>query len=470
MSKAQTTDISTAQYTAQVADWAAGLSFDDLPAGVVRDAKRLLLDGVGCALFGSTLQWPKVLTKFVEEVEGAGPVTIWGTTARASIIDAAMVNGTAVHSFELDDAHPRGGKQHVGSVVIPAIIGYAEQFGGVSGRDALAAMVAGVEVGSRAGIMMGHDFTVLGWHSPALGGVFPAAVAAAKCAGVDPKWMEHALGLAATQAAGLHAGHRTGAMSKRWHAGKAAQSGLYAGLLSARGFTGPTGVFEQEVGGYCSTFSQGRSEVDVSRITRGLGDEWETSAFQFKIYSCRANIHTALDAVRMIRQENPLKPESIKEIRIWCGKLVKSTDFEYEQGVVTAAQMNMGYSLSAMILQGDCFIDQFSEASLNDPAIVEMSRKIKVIHDPKIDELGSELHYHIRFEVELIDGSKFERILDHPSGSPHNPVSQADLEGKFRKLGSRAVGEDQLDRILEIVSDFENLDDISVLGRALALP
>ena len=458
-----------AGHTAALARFATDLRFGDIPPPVVNDMKRIVLDGLGCALFGSALAWPKILTDFVRENEGPGPVTIWGTKVRTSSTSATMVNGTSVHSFEIDDVHPGGGRQHAASVAIPPVLALAEQYGPISGEEALSAMIAGLEVGNRIGLSLGVNSASIGWHAPSVCGVFPAVVAAGRCLKLSEGWMDQAIGLAATQAAGLHASHKSGAMAKRWHAGKAAQSGLYAALLASRGFTGPEGVLERDVGGFCNTFTQGRSQVDFSRLTQGLGKTWETSRTQLKIYSCRGMMHSALDGIRELRRKGPLDAADVEQVTVWIGQNLGSSSVPYEPGSMSKAQMNMGYCVAVMLLEGACFVGQFDEAKLADPKIVDLARRVRSIHDPAIDAMGSAHQHHMRMEVKMRDGRTLHVEVEQAAGGAEIPIPQDELVGKFRSLAGTAFPPSRLDGIIDRIDRFETLADVAEVSRSLAV-
>jgi 2-methylcitrate dehydratase PrpD len=459
----------TERYTAALARFATELQFEAIPEAVIQSAKNLVLDGIGCALFGSTLEWPRILTRFVRENEPAGPVTVWGTNVSTSCTSAVMVNGTAVHSFELDDVHPKGGRQHAASVVIAPPLAIAQQYRKVSGRQALTAIVVGVEVGSKIGLSLGNRSGSIGWHAPSVVGVFPAAVASARCLDLDAAIVDQVIGLAATQAGGLHAGHRSGAMAKHWHAGKAAQSGLYAALLASRGFTGPDGVLEREAGGFCSTFTQGNSPVDLSRLTSDLGVVWETHRLHIKLYSCRGDIHSSLDGLKELRRRTNFGAHEVEKITIWGGRNVTSSGWAYDPGSSTRAQHNLGYCLSVMLREGECFIDQFEPSKLADPVTVDLAKRIHIINDPAIDALGSGHQHHIRMEVVLKDGRRFNAEIEQAMGGEEVPISWEDVSKKFRVLAGRVLPTSRIEDLIDQIAEIDRLPDVSVVAYSLAI-
>ena len=261
-------------HTRAIAGFVSGLSYDAIP-GEVRDRiKLLVLDSLGCALYGADLPWTRILQTTLARHDATRTTPIWGTALALSAPHAALVNGTQVQGFELDDVH-RQGVLHVGAVTLPALLATIGPDTPLDGRELLAAIVAGYEIGPRVGMCMGQEHIGQGWHSGATVGVFSAAAGAARALRLDAGRTVHALGIAGTQSAGLMAA-QYGAMVKRMHAGRSAQSGLYGALLARDGFTGIVDVFEAPYGGFCSTFSRSTDRFDLGELSRGLGEGFET--------------------------------------------------------------------------------------------------------------------------------------------------------------------------------------------------
>jgi len=222
-------------YTRGIAAFVSNLTYERIPSAVISRIKLLVLDAFGCAIFGTGLEWSRILVNTLAGLDTTRECRVWGTYQRLSAPHAALANGTLVQSFELDDVH-RAGVLHVGAVTLPPLVAIAELRPGMDGRDFLRAAVAGYEIGPRVGLCMGPEHIGQGWHSGATVGVFSAAAGAAAALGLPADKVAHALGIAGTQAAGLMAA-QYGAMGKRMHAGRAAQSGLYGALLAEAGFT-----------------------------------------------------------------------------------------------------------------------------------------------------------------------------------------------------------------------------------------
>lgn len=453
-------------YTRGIADFVAGLAFERVPSEVRERIKLLMLDALGCAIFGAGLPWSRILSETLEAVDTSRSATVWGTDRRLSAPHAALVNGTLVQSFELDDVH-RQGVLHVGAVTLPSILAIAEMRPGMTGRDLLTSAVAGYEIGPRVGMCMGPEHISQGWHSGATVGVFSAAAGAAAALRLSADKTVHALGIAGTQAAGLMAA-QYGAMVKRMHAGRAAQSGLYGALLAERGFTGITDVFESEYGGFCTTFSRSQDRFDRAQLTKGLGSHFETMRISLKFYSCVGSNHTTLDALRMMQQRRPFGPADIRKIVVRGSQAtVDHVGWKYVPEGLTSAQLNLPFCVATLLLEGDVFVDQFSEAVVADPSRMALAEKVEVHHDPAITARGSNFRHMVRVEVQLADGTILEETVEAPRGSELSFASEADVVAKFRKLAARTLAPRQLDRVAELVLGLDTLPDAGALVAAM---
>src|SRR6201998_1563441 len=276
--------------TGRLATWVADLTLNDVPPDVVERAKHLLLDGLGCARVGAQLPWSRVATDAVLGLEGPGDTVVIGTGRTAGAPAAAVLNGTFVQGFELDDFHPLA-PLHSCSLLIPALLSTATvRPERTRGAEFLLAAIAGFEVGPRVGYTLhGTQMLDRGWHSGPVFGTHSAAMASGKLRGLPPAQLEDALGLAGTQSAGLMAAQYE-AMSKRMHHGLAARNGFYAAGLAAAGYTGIKRVFEREYGGFLSVFGEGHSP-DPSLLTEQLGERWETSIIMGKSYARMGGLH-----------------------------------------------------------------------------------------------------------------------------------------------------------------------------------
>ena len=456
-------------YTRGIADFVAGLTYERIPAEVIARIKLLILDALGCAIFATGLEWSRILMDTLGRLDGSRACGVWGTEKKLSAPHAALANGTLVQGFELDDVH-RAGVLHVGAVTLPALIAVAELKGGMRGRAFLAAAVAGYEIGPRVGLCMGPEHIGQGWHSGATVGVFSAAAGAAAALRLPADRVVHALGIAGTQSAGLMAA-QYGAMVKRMHAGRAAQSGLYAALLAEAGFTGIVDVFESPYGGFCTTFSRSPDRFRLEELTSGLGERFETLGVALKFYACAGSNHTALDAIRAIQARHPFAPGEVEKIVVHASQVtVDHVGWPYRPQGMTAAQLSLPFCIATLLIEGDVFVDQFSAAAAVDPRRMALAERVEVRHDPAITARGARFRHVVRVEVHLADGTRHEETVTAPRGSEQAFASEADVVGKFAKLAGKVLGEGQVDRIAELVLGCDKLDDMGMLVDALAKP
>jgi 2-methylcitrate dehydratase PrpD len=445
--------------TGTLATWVNELTLADVPAPVVDRAKHLILDGLGCALIGAQLPWSRVATLAVLDIDGAGDTAVVGTGRTASAPAAALLNGTFIQGFELDDFHPLA-PLHSCSLVLPALLSTVSP--GSPGADFLLAAIAGFEVGPRVGLALhGTEMLDRGWHSGPVFGTHSAAMASGKLRGLSPAELEDALGLAATQSSGLMAAQYE-AMSKRMHHGFAARNGFYAAGLAAHGYTGIKRVFEREYGGFLSVFGEGH-DPNPAAVTEALGQRWDTSIIMVKSYPAMGGLHGAIDAARALRAS--VDPQHIRAIRLTVGTTVYKHGWWVPERPLTAigAQMNIGYVTAAALLDGTVLPGQFTAARLDADDIWGLIERTEV-------DLDESLGYRTDLAVTMDDGTAHHIRVDLPHGAPTDPVTNDELVAKFHALADPVAGADRARAIERAVLGLDRLDDVSELVDLLAAP
>jgi aconitate decarboxylase len=454
-------------HTHGIAAFVSALRYEDVPAPVLERIKLLMLDSLGCALYGASLPWCTILQNTLESVDSTRDCTVWGTTRKLSAPHAALVNGTQVQGFELDDVH-RAGVLHVGAVVLPALLALSEKHQRMSGKEFLTAAVAGYEIGPRVGLCMGPEHIAQGWHSGATVGVFSAAAGAASGLGLDVEKTVHALGIAGTQSSGLMAA-QYGAMVKRMHAGRASQSGLYGALLAQSGFTGIVNVLESEYGGYCTTFSRSTDRFKLNELTAGFGSVWQTMGVALKFYSCVGSNHTTLDGLRVLQAQRPFGANDIESIVVHGSQVTMDhVGWKYQPLGLTSAQLNLPYCVATFLLEGECFVNQFTEDKVADPQRMALANKVSVRHDDAITALGAKFRHKVHVVVRLTDGTQMETAVESPRGSESNFASAADVIAKFKQLAGHALPGAQVNALCDAMMCAEALPDASHLVRLMA--
>jgi len=452
--------------TRDLAAFASRLTFEDIPHEVVERMKDCVLDSIGRCLHGVTLPWTRKVQEMVL-AEGALPAaSIFGGGGRTSVSQAVLVNGTAGHAFELDDIHKES-IVHPGSLAMPVAMALAEAAGSAGGRGLITAMVAGYEVGTRVGNAATMSLFLRGFHPQGTSGAFVAAATAGRMLGLDPAQMQHTLGIVGSQAGGLMAAQE-GAMVKRFHCGRAAQSGVYSALLARRGFTGITNVLEAPYGGFLSSLSDNPAPA---RLTAGLGTTWETANVGYKPHASVTSIHTALDALADLMRENQLVADDIERVDAGLSHMTHvHCAWRYQAQGVTAAQMNLYYGLAVIALDGAAFVEQYREDRLRDPRIFDFIGRIHASVDPGIEAMGPAFRHAARLKVATRDGRVVTREILHRRGSPENPLKPGDIEYKFRNVARSCLAPRRLERVIELCKTLDRQADTRELIAILAAP
>jgi len=448
-------------YTKDLARYVAGLRFDDIPAEVVARSKFLILDGIGCGLYGATKEWSQIMVDALSKLDGKGTATVWGRDVKLSAPHAALANATAVQGFELDDVHYPG-VLHCESLTIPAALSLAEQSVGTTGKQLLTAFVAGCEAGPRAAMCMrGREMLERGWHSGSIVGGFASAATSSNLLGLDTKQTEHAIGIAGSGASGLMAA-QFGAMVKRMQHGRACQNGVYAALLASGGFTGIEDVFEVPYGGFCTTFTQSIDDFDIEQINAGLGEKFETMRVRIKLYPCVGGCHGPVNTVLVMKQREGFSADDIESVRISGAKaFVEHGGWPFEGRNVTEAQMNMPYSIAAALTDGELTVSRYTDDAIKDPMVCDLARRITVQLDEEAPRQGGGEHITINLKSGGVVAQKVEPAKG--LGSAPESYPEAEAVAKFHDLAGRVVG-DRAAEIEKMVLALDTLDDVQDLA------
>ncbi len=455
-------DSSLAGLAAQLADHGCRLSLDQVPHDVLAHARHLLLDLIGAALAG--VDTPEVLAavRAVRMMNPAGgPCTIWGTSRRIAPAGAALVNGIAAHARELDDF---GGVDHTGAVVVPALLAVGEAWPPVSGKCLLEAMIFGYEVGRRVldacGGYRPHNHAD-GWHSTGTCGSFAAAAAVSKALGLDVRESTWALGLAGSFTGGTWAFTGDGAMSKRYHAGRAAETGIVAACLARSGFTGPTAIFEASWGGFLNTYA--RAAASPGEMLRDLGRRYGIMRSGIKPYAACRDIHSSLDVVLKARRAHGLVPDDIAKIEVRCipemdqmvGKIaIPRTRIE--------AQLSLPYSIAVALKTGRAMLAEYEPPLRDDPAVRSLAQRVVMKADTELPP-DSEPH----LVITTTEGRRIPGHVAYASGAPQNPLSPETIIRKFETLAARVLPSRQVQALREDILTVETLPDVRRITRHL---
>jgi len=446
--------------TPQLAQWISALDLASIPTGIVAHLKLCVLDSIGCGIYGAVQPWGRIASDVAVSFSGGGVASMFARIDKVSPADAALANGTAIHGFEIDDAHVSS-SLHPGAVTLPAALAVG-QVRAASGSEILTALAAGYEIGLRVGVCAGVSHSTSGYHVTGTVGPLGAAAAAARLLQLSPGQTAHALGIGATQAAGLYAA-RTGAMTKRFHAGRASQSGVLAAFLAQRGFTGSLDALEAPFGGFMSTL---HGQHDASMMLDGLGECWETSRVGLKAYAACASAHTTIDGVLQLRARG-LTPDNLDRLTVRVSKKGHlNIGWPYRPGEVIAAQMNGFYAAAVSLLDGEAFVDQYNKSRLADPRILAIIPRIDIVHEPELDRGGASQRHAVTIDAVQKDGSLLSTMVEQRRGSAEHPLGRDEVERKFRRVAAAALPDASIEELIELVGALESEP---TLNRLMAL-
>ena len=449
--------------TVALATFIASMRETPIPEELHRVLQDALTDAVGCGLFGLTTPACAILQAYAVEQGGAPVASIWcGSGMKVSAANAALAAGTAIHGFDFDDHHRA--KIHPGAAVIPAALALAEQHH-ADGATFLKAIAAGYETMVRVSLAANPNSSRMrGWHLTGTTGTFGAAAAASVILGLDAETTASALGLAGTQSAGLWAFNADGAMSKRLHPGRAAQSGIVAAELAQRGFHGPRMILETEDGGFLAATSD---DVRLGEATRDLGQEWRAEGVCFKPYSCCGSNHASVDAAVFLMAEHGFSAADIDRVTVGISRVVeRQTGFVYRPNTVLNAQMSLRFNVAVAFVDGTALIEQFTPARIVDTVVCDLASRVDVEVDPEMDAIYPGRYAGI-VHVLLRNGRQFSKRVDYSRGMPECPMDAAALRAKFFSLANDAVGQNAAEAVFATLQTAFTLPDMAVLARTL---
>ena len=439
-----------------IADYAFDLEYGDIPQEIIHATKMHTLDTLGVALAGSTTKWAKIIAKYVKSRKVPGKSTVlnyWNKTRSAS---AAFANGTFSHSLDYDDDP---GICHIGAVIVPASIAIAEELE-ANGQELVTAINIGYDVVTRVEEAFdGEAMFKRGFHPTAVCGVFGAAAAASKILRLDKEKITNALGIAGSFASGLMEFLSDGSMTKRIHPGWAAQNGIEAAYLAMNGFTGPKTVFEGKHG--LKGFSR---EINSVKLLVSLGERFDVARSSLKKYpSCLYNA-SAIDGILEFYHKKGIRAEDVKSIDIkvrsvamrLVGDPIKR---KYEPQTMLDAQMSMPYSVAVALIDGKAYLDQFSEERYKTQDVLQLAKIVRVSIDPELDKLPSSDLSTI-LQLTLKNGSTIKKRVDIFKGDFRNPLSQNELEEKFRRCSSRVLSSESVKKLENKILKIEELKNI----------
>jgi 2-methylcitrate dehydratase PrpD len=433
-----------------LADFTLNFPTEDIPPDVMHLAKRCAMNSWGVALYATLDPASDIMLDFLRAEGSAAQATVIGSGFKTSLQNAALANGFLGHLEDYDDTHTT--VIHPSAPILPAALALGEQRG-IGGRELLGAFAVGVDVACRIGLVIYRHFRdgAAHWHITNTCGVLGAAAAAGRLLKLTQQQMVYAFAIAGTQASGVR--EVFGSMCKPFHAGKAAQNGTVAALLAQRGFTGTDGIFEGERG-LVGVMATGH---DINEATTDLGTRWELRQNGLKPYACGQANHGLLDAVLALRKKPGVSPDTIKHMH---GKVR-----EFAPALVRRRHPRSGleskfcyyHSMAAAMIDGQALAAQFTDVRATDPSVEALRNRIDFSEDPSLSRRAAVV------TLELNDGTVYTEKVEHPTGTPGNPMSDAMVQEKFTGLATAALGAEKANRAQRVVWEIDKMADIREL-------
>ncbi|MEQ1776175.1 MAG: MmgE/PrpD family protein [Burkholderiales bacterium] len=429
---------------------------DELPREVVHEASRALLNWLGCAIGASHHETVNNAVAAMRPFFGPAQAQLVGRREKADALRAALINGISSHVLDFDDTHARA--VHVSAPVWPALLAFSEWRADqrISGMELIHAFALGVETEVRVGLSVFPEHYDVGYHITGTAGVFGAAAAIGKLLNLNEPQMTWALGIAATQSAGLR--EMFGSMCKSFHPGSAAHNGFAAALLAQQNFTSAEAGIEGKRG-FAHVMS---SRFDPNVITGGLGKSYELSRNMYKPFACGLVVHAAIDGCLQLKRELGLRGDEIKRISLRVNPLVLELTGNKKPVDGLQGKFSVFHACAAAIVCGAALEAQFADAVVRDAAVIAVRDKIDATADASIHKLEA----HVR--MELADGRVLDKHVPRALGSTERPMSDADLEQKFRGLVEGVIPATQAQQLINLCWQFATLPDAAQLPRATA--
>jgi 2-methylcitrate dehydratase PrpD len=423
---------------------------EDIPQDVLHEARRAILNCLGCALGGAAEPAVSIAIRALQPYSGPPTASVLGRPERLDPLHAALINGISSHVHDYDDTTPKN-YVHPSSPVASALFAYASAHP-LRGRDFLHAFVLGFEAESRIANAVYPAHYDAGWHITGTAGVFGAAAAIGRVLELDQQRMIWALGLAATQAAGLR--EMFGSMAKSFHPGRAAQNGYAAALLAREGFTagdhpleGPRGFAAVQA-----------SRSDLSRITRNLGVDFDLRENTYKPFPCGIVVHPAIDGCIQIQQRHGIQPESIDAVRVHVAPLVLDLCNQRDISRGLQGKFSIFHAAAVGLVRGKAGLREFTDEAVNDPLIRRVRERVEATADPSLTE------DQCRIQVDVAGGGRLTRFVEQSLGNLRRPLSDRQLEEKFRDQAVLSVSPEQVETLIRQCWRIHELDRVGELA------
>jgi 2-methylcitrate dehydratase len=445
--------------TTTMSEWAAGLEFEQLSADAVYQAKRFLLDSIGCALGGYQQHDVKIALEVLDEIAGPGTATLIGSGKQMDPVSAALANALMIRCMDYNDIYWRQDPSHP-SDIFPAAIAACERAES-DGRELIVGIVLGHEFEMRLCEAAFPGVRERGWHHATLT-AFVSPIVAGRMLRLTAEQIQHAIGISASARATLGAvtaGKLT--MMKNTVDPMATQSGMLAALLAEKGYTGPEHVIDGKEGlAHCLG-----PEWRLNVLTDELGESWRILQCGMKAFPTEALTHTPISAVLALVKDHQLAHHQIAKVHIRTtarGADILSDPSKYDPHTKETADHSLPYVIAAAIAERQVTPAQFTMDKIMHPVIREQLKKIVVTADPEIEKVFPALQ-RVIVRIHTIDGREFMQQLDYPKGDPRNPLTDQEIEEKFEALAEPVMSHDARRRAIDAIWNLEKQNSVTAL-------
>ena len=449
--------------TAQMARWASALEFQDLSQDAIYQAKRFLLDSIGCALGGYKQHDVRIALEVLDEIAGHGPSTVIGTGRCIDPVSASLANALMIRCMDYNDIYWKQDPSHP-SDIFPAAMACCER-AKADGKELIVGLVLGHEFEMRFCEAAFPGVRERGWHHATLT-AFVSPIVAGRALRLSWEQIQHAIGISASRQCTLGAvtaGKLT--MMKNTVDPMATQSGVLAALLAQKGYTGPEHVIDGKEG-LTHVFGP---EWKLNLLIDGLGDSWRITQCGMKFFPTEALTHTPISAVLDLIKENDLHPENVAKIQI--RSLARAADIlsdpsKYDPHTKETADHSLPYVIAAALAERQVTPAQFTIEKIMDPVVRAQLKKVEVVADPEIEKVFPALQ-RVVVNITTSDGRTFSKQLDYPKGDPRNPLSDAEIEEKFTALADGVLTTAAQKKLIDAIWNLEKLASVSKLMKLM---
>ncbi len=445
--------------TAKMSRWAAGLRFEHLSPESIYQAKRFLLDSVGCALGGYKQHDVIIALDVLNEIAGRGPCTLIGTAKRMDPVSAALANALMIRCMDYNDIYWKQDPSHP-SDILPAALAGCERTKS-NGKELIVGVVLGHEFEMRLCEAAFPGIRERGWHHATLT-AFVSPIVAGRALHLSAEQVQHAIGISASRHCTLGAvtaGKLT--MMKNTVDPMATQSGVLGALMAERGYTGPEHVIDGKEG-LVHCFGP---EWKLNVLTDGLGESWRITQCGMKFFPTEALTHAPISAVLDLVKENDLRPDQVEKVQI--RSLARAADIlsdpsKYDPHTKETADHSLPYVIAAALVDRQVTPAQFEMKKIMDPTIRAQLKKVEVVADPEIEKVFPALQ-RVVVAIETKDGRSLNKQLDYPKGDPRNPLSDQEIEEKFSALAEGVLSARAQQKLKEAIWKLEKIGSVSKL-------